>query len=609
MPHAPSSPRVVMLCLALTSAACQREDPPAAELRPEGPPDVLAVLAMSDGDEEALWCRYVGGALDAHAPGVVEVDGVDTVVCPPSAVDFEPAAASSFGFGLRIMFDELLDADRVETLDCDLDDDGVDDDPLVCEGSLDDTRPLTITCGPGAARLDYTGYYVPNGNRASFPVGPSIVVVPDADALVFPTGTDCDIHLNDTVVDKSGERVDPSQADIPFRLADLAVIETEPRSGALDPSGAAAFIFNAHLDPTAFDASEVVEVVDDAGQPVEELDVGIGRTHHDADTIVVAPRTTWRPGAYTARIAPGADILEKNGGTYTATTPVEIPFVVAAPEPGSATRCDQAPLAFTPDLPGPAAQVCIDEADACTLHDPAGDDPCEVASLAADVRYLEPLLPAGACSGTIASASAWGWRFVWSSRGGFNGCMRPGPADAEHWIVVERPTGGQRWQVRLRVTGGAAEVLGVAPFTGRFHPFGAHVHCEGAPVTFGEPTSLDGRWAEVCVGSAASGACTIFGDTRLTSEDEGAAGCDQHPPLELWVTAANGPYAYSGPGGTSWTIESTSHGELKNDNLVKDFPSDTDVTVVSAATGGGERWRTVFRYSSSGFTIVSVTRL
>ena len=113
----------------------------------------------------------------------------------------------------------------------------------------------------------------------------------------------------------------------------------------------------------------------------------------------------------------------------------------------------------------------------------------------------------------------------------------------------------------------------------------------------------------MCVGSAASGACSLIGDTRLTSEDEGVTGCDLQPPLELWVTSANGPYAYSGPGATSWTIESTSHGELKNDNLVKDFPSDTDVTVVSAATGGDERWRIVFRYASIGFTIVSVTRL
>ena len=52
-------------------------------LRPEGPPDILAILAEplpapDEPEMSALYCRYVGGALDELAPR--EVDG--SPVCP-----------------------------------------------------------------------------------------------------------------------------------------------------------------------------------------------------------------------------------------------------------------------------------------------------------------------------------------------------------------------------------------------------------------------------------------------------------------------------------------------------------------------------------------------
>src|SRR5262245_58064970 len=133
--------------LGLAAAACSDTEVK-TDLRPAGNPDVLAVLSQSQVDllEQAVYCRYVNGKLDPKAPTFVgnPLDGGSTV-CPDDQADFAPEGASNFGFGIRVMFDELLNGDSVETLDCDLDDDGATDDPLICQGTLDATQPLSIS--------------------------------------------------------------------------------------------------------------------------------------------------------------------------------------------------------------------------------------------------------------------------------------------------------------------------------------------------------------------------------------------------------------------------------------------------------------------------------
>jgi hypothetical protein len=97
---------------ALTLAACT--DPAQnTDLRPEGPPEVLAVLVMNDAagmlNETATFCKTG----DEKRPSLVGA----TQVCPDdlSAGADEVTNAYPDGWYVRIMFDELLNGD-VETL-------------------------------------------------------------------------------------------------------------------------------------------------------------------------------------------------------------------------------------------------------------------------------------------------------------------------------------------------------------------------------------------------------------------------------------------------------------------------------------------------------------
>lgn len=303
-----------------------------AELRPEGPPDVLAILAEPHPAPEIptmvpLHCRYVSGILDYLAPR--EVDGVQ--VCPPTEAELSPdLGAEPLGFAIRIVFDELLAGDAVETLDCDLDDDGVDDEPLVCTGALD--TALSITCvgeRGGVVDLAYSGYYVPNGNRVTFPVGPSIYALPESPSTL-PTGSECTLQLNDVIVDESGEPIPGDQTNYTFKIAELAIVETVPSDGArLEATDAAAFVFNANLDPAEVDITDV-EVLDADGQAIFDYDMEIVGRDSTADAIQIHSILPdgFAPGQYTARVKAGVTLGEVNGGTTVLDTPFELRFTV-----------------------------------------------------------------------------------------------------------------------------------------------------------------------------------------------------------------------------------------------------------------------------------------
>src|SRR5512139_383387 len=87
------------------------------DLRPEGPPDVLAVLVMTDAasqlQEKATFCK----PNDPKRPGQVGLpDATIQQICPAdgTAAD-EVASAYPDGWYVRVMFDELLDP-SIETL-------------------------------------------------------------------------------------------------------------------------------------------------------------------------------------------------------------------------------------------------------------------------------------------------------------------------------------------------------------------------------------------------------------------------------------------------------------------------------------------------------------
>jgi len=230
--------------LGFLAVGCLSEPEIKTNLRPEGPPEILAVLATDAiNGELASFCKYDGAALDEKAPGLVQ--GV--TVCPDLPADFEAAellplvvqtAGGPVGWGVRLVFDELLDPDAVEDLICDADGDGMEDNPITtCIGTIANTQPVTLTCG--GMTVPYDGYYYPNGNKESNPVGPALVVSPDPDALTFATGTTCTIAINSVVTDKDGVGVasGPDVGTFNLKLADLAVLSSDPEAERSTCSG------------------------------------------------------------------------------------------------------------------------------------------------------------------------------------------------------------------------------------------------------------------------------------------------------------------------------------------------------------------------------------
>jgi hypothetical protein len=292
---------------------CLSEPELKTNLRPEGLPEVLAVLTH----EEAVFCKYVGGTLDDKGPGLVQ--GVQ--VCPQAMADFTaPAELAPLGWDLRIVFDELLRGDDVETLECD--EDGI------CVGHINTTLPVDLRCDGTA--VEYDGYYYPNGNKESFPVGPAIVVEPDPASLTFATGTACTVTINDVVKDKEGNTVASGAGLGTFNLKieDLTLIGTDPEDaddvadrGVIAGDDTIVFAFNALIDDSSIAATEF-EILDNAGVVVPSV-----ATATD-DVIELAGVAALPAGNYTARLKSGASFAETNTGTITLAADIDVRFVV-----------------------------------------------------------------------------------------------------------------------------------------------------------------------------------------------------------------------------------------------------------------------------------------
>jgi hypothetical protein len=202
-----------------TIAAC--DDPVSrTDLRTEGAPDIMSVLAMNDSKngilETAVFCKTG----DAKRPALVGVDALSTSeqVCPDDlgkgAGEVTNAVPSTWF--ARVQFDQLLDPDIEELLP---NPDGT------FKGSLANTQPVILKCG--GKDVVYDGYYAPNGNNVSWPVGPSLFIKPTTFAV--PTGTPCELTVKDNVVDKQGNPVDAAKrGPFKFSIESLALRSTEP---------------------------------------------------------------------------------------------------------------------------------------------------------------------------------------------------------------------------------------------------------------------------------------------------------------------------------------------------------------------------------------------
>lgn len=305
---------------ALAAAACGRPTLQ-TDLRPEGPPEVTAVMARSDKVssnrfgtivlEPAVYCP---ATFDPESPTIIGLPNFNVIqVCPDEGEDpLGPVTdADPLNVGVRVVFDELLDP-SIETL-TEIDPDTGDDtgmpctaDSVNCAGHITSTLPVTINCGQG--NVAYDGYYQPNGNNVSWPPGPSIVAIPTE---YIAAGATCSVSINDVVVDKTGEQVPAAQrGPWQFTLTPLTLLASDPGDGdVIAVDGAVAVDFNGLLDLASVSAADVT--ADDGANVPLTFDV-------DGTTLIITPTSgTWATGVdITVTIPATASIADIGGGAY-----------------------------------------------------------------------------------------------------------------------------------------------------------------------------------------------------------------------------------------------------------------------------------------------------
>lgn len=251
---------VAMLAL----GAC--DDPSArTDLRPEGPPDVLAVMVLNDAldglVEAATYCKPG----DEKRPGLVGLPDFTTQQICPEAIGDEVGpvvnAAPELWY-VRIMFDELLDPE-IEELIPELDDNN--QETGIYTGTLRNTQPVTLKCQDVNGNLvdvDYDGYYSPSGNNVTWPLGPSLVIKPN-DPTIIPVESECEVRLLDNIRDKSGTPV-PDEGNqrgpFKFRIAPVEVIAITPApKEKINPEvGRVDLTFNVEIDAASIPLSAYV---------------------------------------------------------------------------------------------------------------------------------------------------------------------------------------------------------------------------------------------------------------------------------------------------------------------------------------------------------------
>lgn len=259
----PMRPRTLGAALVGTLALVACDDPVAdTDLRPEGRPEVLAVLVFNDTTngfvEEATYCRPD----DEKRPGKVGIPilGISPIICPLDLTPVEPLKnAYPDAWYLRVVFDELLNPE-VETLKPIFDAMGNMTDQF--SGSLEITQPVTLRCegvpptsggAPQMFDVPYDGYYSPAGNNVTWPLGPSLVIKP-IDPTIVPVDSRCELTLKKDIVDKEGNELDGRDLmPFEFRIAPVSVISVSPAEGdTIDPSvGGVELTFNVEADSSA----------------------------------------------------------------------------------------------------------------------------------------------------------------------------------------------------------------------------------------------------------------------------------------------------------------------------------------------------------------------
>ena len=232
-------------------------------LRPEGPPDVLAVLVLTDAAtqlaESATYCR-VGDEKRPTQVGLPDYSLSQICDADPSVAAPMVTSAYPDGWYVRIMFDELLDPDIEELIEIIDPDTGEGTDTYT--GTIANTQPVILECesvAGGFVEVPYDGYYSPAGNAVTWPLGPALVIKPD-EPRAIATNKMCRITLRDNITDKSGNQVPADQrGPFPFKIAPITPIAITPADGdeidafVLSPNGDNVYVqFNTAVDPSSF---------------------------------------------------------------------------------------------------------------------------------------------------------------------------------------------------------------------------------------------------------------------------------------------------------------------------------------------------------------------
>jgi hypothetical protein len=335
---------------------CADPDLP-TDLRKDGPPNVTAVMVMSDlrtgvdpgfpqGPldlsrliETATHCRLN----DEKRPGLVDLPTERTTqVCPddlrmPSLTEGTAEAAPPDWF-VRIVFDKLLDPD-VEDLVPQLDASGKPTGVML--GTLANTQPVTLTCNGSA--VPYGGYYVPNGNRVSWPLGPALYIQP-LDPMSVPTGATCEVGIKDIVHNKQGASVPADQRSFTFQIAPMRLRFSVPAPSsdnsdmtALDPATPVKFYWTAAFTtmpdpaeikifagPNTADGMASTAVCSGGGTPIGASEITTSASGAMATTTALimnlrlnslGPRLAWTPNTtYRIELGANAKTTPKQGG-------------------------------------------------------------------------------------------------------------------------------------------------------------------------------------------------------------------------------------------------------------------------------------------------------
>lgn len=257
-----------------------------SDLNNDGPPRVLTVTVSS----EALWLVSADSLEVATYCADPQVEKMNPNYCPAGLEDsgtIQNAVddALPLGWELRVIFNELLDAEGVERLLPCTDDnhDGQcgsedtitfgSDGELLVTGSLIDTQPVTLRCA--GQDIPYDGYYQPAGSHLTLPGGPALVIQPLFPDAFAATGSNCEVTVKSDVQSKQSEGMS-NGGPYGFQIAPLDVIATNPMEGAQVPGSVEiGLLFNAPIDGASLDGT-TLEVTDEMGDPHDIVRTAFG---------------------------------------------------------------------------------------------------------------------------------------------------------------------------------------------------------------------------------------------------------------------------------------------------------------------------------------------